>query len=153
MSKFFSINVELDEKGIQGKIDNLIDDSVMVEIHTAFARIINDFVPYDTGNLAENDLEITKDYVRYAAEYAHYMYYGEIYGPNIPVYDSDGNVEGFFSLPNVKKKPTGRKMTFNTEKHPSATSHWDKVAMQTRLKLFEQEVKNILLRRAKSLYG
>ena len=78
MSKFFSINVELDEKGIQGKIDNLIDDSVMVEIHTAFARIINDFVPYDTGNLAENDLEITKDYVRYAAEYAHYMYYGEI---------------------------------------------------------------------------
>ena len=61
MSKFFSINVELDEKGIQGKIDNLIDDSVMVEIHTAFARIINDFVPYDTGNLAENDLEIAQD--------------------------------------------------------------------------------------------
>lgn len=37
--------------------------------------------------------------------------------------------------------------------HPLATSHWDKVAMETEMESFEENVKQILIERAKQLYG
>lgn len=59
--------------------------------------------------------------IEYNTPYAHLMYVGEIYGPNIPIIDSAGNVTGFFSPP--KKHPTGRPITY----HPEGTErgdHW-----------------------------
>lgn len=53
--------------------------------------------------------------------YAHYMYIGEIYGPNIPIRDSNGNITGYYSPPS--KSPTGRPITY----HPEGTErgdHW-----------------------------
>lgn len=39
------------------------------------------------------------------------------------------------------------------EVHPLASAMWDKVAMQTMRESFEAQVKEILVRRAKELYG
>ena len=39
------------------------------------------------------------------------------------------------------------------EVHPLASAMWDKVAMQTMRESFEAQVKDILVRRAKELYG
>lgn len=49
--------------------------------------------------------------LEYNTPYAHYQYVGEVYGPNIPRTDDDGNVIGWYSPPGKKKHPTGRKMT------------------------------------------
>lgn len=57
--------------------------------------------------------------IEYNTPYAHYQYEGEIYGPNIPIYDGGGNLAGFFSP--SKKNPTGRPIQYHT---PGTTDHW-----------------------------
>lgn len=51
--------------------------------------------------------------------YAHYMYAGIVYGPNIPIKDAEGNLTGWFSPPN--KYPTGKALTYH---EPGTTDHW-----------------------------
>lgn len=57
--------------------------------------------------------------IEYNTPYAHYQYVGEVYGPNIPIKDSEGNITGWYSPP--KKQPTGRKLTYHT---PGTTDHF-----------------------------
>lgn len=59
--------------------------------------------------------------IEYNTPYAHYMYEGEVYGPNIPIKDSQGNITGWYSPPS--KHPTGEKLKY----HPEGTErgdHW-----------------------------
>lgn len=63
--------------------------------------------------------------IEYNAPYAHYMYEGQAYGPNIPIRDAEGNITGWFSPP--KKKPTGRPLTYHTE---GTGDHWFETAKQ-----------------------
>lgn len=51
--------------------------------------------------------------------YAAYQYRGEVYGPNIPRYDDDGNLVGWYSLP--KKHPTGQQLQYHTA---GTGDHW-----------------------------
>ncbi|MCI8800354.1 MAG: hypothetical protein HFH88_11165 [Lachnospiraceae bacterium] len=48
--------------------------------------------------------------LEYNSMYAHYQYVGEVYGPNIPIRDSEGNITRWFSPKGKAKNPTGRKM-------------------------------------------
>lgn len=59
--------------------------------------------------------------------YAHYLYQGIKYGPNIPIKDSTGNITGWYSPP--VKHPTGEKLQY----HPEGTErgdHWFETAKQ-----------------------
>lgn len=59
--------------------------------------------------------------------YAHYLYEGIKYGPNIPIKDSQGNISGWYSPPS--KHPTGEKLKY----HPEGTErgdHWFEKAKQ-----------------------
>jgi len=62
----------------------------------------------------------------YDVPYAHYVYKAEIYGPNIPKYDVDGNIIGWWSPP--KKYPTGRYMKFSKEHNEKATKEFFEAA-------------------------
>lgn len=157
-------NVRLDEKSIEHKIENLINDDVMIAIHDLFAKLCNPYVPMDEGPLSQH-IEVTPQYVRYAEPYAHYQYMGEVYGPNFPITDkTTGGIIGWYSQPGVKKHPTGRelgvdgewngwKFGYNREKHALAAHHWDKIMMQDKGDVFLKGVQDILRRRAKQLYG
>lgn len=57
--------------------------------------------------------------IEYNTPYAHYQYMGEVYGPNIPIRDSEGNITGWYSPP--KKRPTGRPLQYHTA---GTGSHW-----------------------------
>ena len=57
--------------------------------------------------------------IEYNTPYAHYQYQGEIYGPNYPIRDSQGNITGFYSPP--KKNPTGRPLQYHTA---GTGDHW-----------------------------
>ena len=63
--------------------------------------------------------------IEYNTPYAHYLYMGEIYGPNIPIKDEEGNLVGFFSPPS--KEPTGRPLRYY---EPGTTDHWFEVAKE-----------------------
>ncbi len=57
--------------------------------------------------------------IEYNTPYAHYQYMGEVYGPNIPIRDSAGNVTGWYSPP--QKHPTSRPLHYHTE---GTGDHW-----------------------------
>lgn len=63
--------------------------------------------------------------IEYNTSYAHMLYVGEVYGPNIPIRDSDGNITGWYSPP--KKHPTGRPIQYHT---PGTGKEWFEVAKQ-----------------------
>lgn len=67
--------VAINDKAIEDKINNLVDDGTMVEIHDLFAKIVNPWVPMLEGPLSQN-LVITPQYVRYLQPYANYQYWG-----------------------------------------------------------------------------
>ena len=53
--------------------------------------------------------------------YARYQYYGEVYGPNYPIFEGD-NIVGYYSPP--KKHPTGKELKYDKSKNPNAGKMW-----------------------------
>ena len=86
------------------------------------------YCPMDSGVLAKSAYAATQigsGEVVYPGPYAHYMYYEEVYGPNIPIFDDDsGEPTGFFSPPGRTKSPTGRKLQYSTDLNPLAGAFW-----------------------------
>lgn len=147
MSLRVTSTVHVNENAIVGKLEDLIhDQQTMLEIHNLYAKMMEPYVPFgsDLGNM-----EVTAEYVKYDTPYAHYDYIGEVYGPNIPIVQ-DGIVVGWFSIPNKKKEPTGRQLTFQK---PKASAHWDKAMLAEKRDEFVKQVERILARRARELYG
>lgn len=62
----------------------------MLFLAATAARFMDPYVPADNLVLAQN-VDITADentgYITYNSPYAHYQYMGELYGPNIPIFD------------------------------------------------------------------
>lgn len=115
------VQVKVDKHAIGGKVNSLIDDTVMTQIHNEFARLVDPWVPFLHGPLSQT-VEIYPQYIRYSQPYAHYQY-------------------------------TGIDFNHTLDPHPLASAEWDKVAMQTQMDIFSQTVKEILIRKARELYG
>ena len=103
-----------------GRVQQVIDNAVI--------RYDEQYVPWDTGTLARSAYSATKigsGEVIYPGPYAHYMYYGEVYGPNIPVFEDDsGEPTRWFSPPGREKHPTGRELKYSQDPNPLAGSFW-----------------------------
>lgn len=77
MSNIFKVSIDFNEKSIQQKVDNLlIDDTLMLQIHAAFERYCEPYVPYLHGPLSRT-AQASADGVKYTQPYAHYQYVGE----------------------------------------------------------------------------
>ena len=87
-------------------------------------RHMDKYTPKRTGALIRSatlGTKIGSGHIVYNSPYARYQYYGEIYGPNIPIY-KDGELMGWHSPP--KKHPTGREITYSKDKNPNAQKLW-----------------------------
>lgn len=86
------------------------------------------YCPWDTGTLAKSPYSVTQigtGEVVYPGPYAHYLYYGEVYGPNIPVFEDDsGEPTRWYSPPGQPKHPTGRPLQYSLDPNPLAGSFW-----------------------------
>ena len=106
------------EKG--GLVQQVIDQSV-IDFSVAYC-------PFDTGTLAYSpyvNTVIGSGVVTYPGPYAHYLYHGIVYGPNIPVFEDDSGVPTrWFSPPGQKKHPTGAQLTYKTDYNPLAGPFW-----------------------------
>ena len=77
MDNFVNIDVSVDDAALQAKLQSLIDDEgVKTEVNQEFARLINPYVPMDTGKLSQ-DISVDANGVTYHAEYAAKNYYGD----------------------------------------------------------------------------
>lgn len=97
---------------------------VQKAVDAAVIRVCAPYVPFWEGILAgsaNTATEIGSGEVVYDTPYARYHYYGELYGPNIPIVEN-GVVVGFWSPP--EKQPTGRQMEYSKEVNPLAGPYW-----------------------------
>lgn len=106
------------------------------------------YCPMDSGVLAKSAYSATQigsGEVVYPGPYAHYQYYGEVYGPNIPIFDQNSQEPtGFFSPPGKKKTPTGQKLQYKTDLNPLAGSFWFERMKADHLQDILQEAKNAM---------
>lgn len=120
--KASDLNFSLSRFGLEdhGRVQQAIDKAV-IDYNLQYT-------PYLTGTLAKSAYAATdvgSGEVVYPGPYARYQYYGEVYGPNIPVFEDDSGVPTrYFSPPGQEKHPTGRSLQYNTEINPLAGSHW-----------------------------
>jgi hypothetical protein len=86
------------------------------------------YVPAQTltlGRSAYSATDIGSGTVVYPGPYARYQYYGQVMGPNIPIFeDSSGEPTGFFSPPGQKKHLTGEALTYSKDVNPLAGAYW-----------------------------
>lgn len=101
---------------------------VQVAIDRAVIKFCMPYVPKDTGALESSPYTASipgSGRVVYPGPHARYLYYGEVMGPNIPVFeDSSGTPTRFFSPPDRKKRLTGRPLQYKKDLNPLAGSFW-----------------------------
>ena len=100
---------------------------VQLALDNAVIRYARPYCPFDTGTLANSPLAAsTPGKVIYPGPYAHYLYYGKVYGPNIPVFEDDSGVPTRWVSPPGKgtKHPTGKDLTYRTGTNQDAGPFW-----------------------------
>ena len=89
-------------------------------------RLMVPYTPRRNGFLEESvkaGTVIGSGELKYLSRYARYLYYGEVYGPNIPIVEN-GQLVGYFSPPKQPKHPTGQEMHYDKSRHPQAGKLW-----------------------------
>lgn len=96
-------------------------------------------IPFQQGalrNIVNYPQGIYGGEIEYNTPYAHYQYEGEVYGPNIPIRDAEGNITGWYSPP--KKNPTGRPLQYHTA---GTGDHWFEKSKEKNLQSWVKLVK------------
>lgn len=114
------VSAVLKERGLEpgGRVQKFVDQEVI--------RLMAPYTPFLNGELERSATQSTvigSGEVKQNTPYARYQYYGEIFGPNIPIFEG-GQLVGFRSPKGQKKHPTGRPLKYNTSKHPLAGKMW-----------------------------
>lgn len=126
MSTFIDVDVEINEAAIQAKLEGLLDETTMLEIHNLFAKMCDPYVPFLEGPLSQSGLaQVTPEYVQY----------------------------GNSNVPYARRQYYGVDFNHTVDYHPKATALWDQVMMSEQGDSFKQQVTEILRRRARELYG
>lgn len=115
------------------------------------AEHMDKYVPLDEGDLAYDNREIQTNKIIYHSPYAHYMYIGQVMGPNIPIKE-DGMVIGWFSPKGQKKHYTGSSIDYSksvARGHKYAGPYWDKRMWSAEKDEVIKEVQNFVNRGGK----
>lgn len=127
MSKVFHARVKLPDAQEMLKKRNLETGGlVQTRLDAAIIDYCIPYCPFDTGFLANSPYILsTPGEVVYSGPNARYLYYGKVYGPNIPVFEDDSGVPTrYFSPPGQKKHPTGKDLTYKQDQNPNAGPFW-----------------------------
>lgn len=167
-----NINVDLSKLDIENKLYRVMHDKqAMTEIHNLLIQMCDKYVPADTHTMAQT-AQAYPEYAHYNTPYAHYQHEGEVYGPNFIGWE-DYATPGWRS--GKTKHPTGRELgkpghavlqpQFGTEHSkepiewdfgyttPNTTHHWEQKMLETDGDAFRENVRKILARRFRELYG
>lgn len=88
--------------------------------------LMKPYTPFRNGFLEESatlGTVIGSGKIQQISPYARYLYYGKVYGPNIPIFENRQLI-GFFSPKGKSKHPTGKKLQYDKSKHPQAGPLW-----------------------------
>lgn len=99
--------------------DRIFDEKTMLYAHTRLHAYCSDYVPMDSGML-DQTVDITPECVHYKSSYAHFQWEGILF------VDDRGSA---YAQRNHSKHAAGTPLNYSTDKHPLATSHWERAAM------------------------
>ena len=137
-------------QGVKMKPISVIEANLGIQrngpIHKFFtkrcAEHMDKYVPFHEGQLAYDNRIIEDDKIIYQSPYAHYMYIGDVMGPNIPIKEN-GVIVGWWSK--GPKSYTGQKIKYNqTAGHEYAGPYWDKRMWSAEKDDVVQEVQNFI---------
>lgn len=100
------------------KVQKYVDSTVL--------RLMKPYTPFRNGVLEKSatlSTVIGSGEIHQNTPYARYLYYGKVYGPNIPIKEN-GVIVGYFSPKGQKKHPTGKMLVYSRAKHPLAGKMW-----------------------------
>lgn len=100
------------------------------------------YIPYDEGNLYRN-VDIDATTITFKSPYAHYMYKGEVMGPNIPIKEN-GVIVGWFSPKGKPKHYTGKSISYRR-----GGPYWDKKMVSAEMQDIVKEVQDYINRGGK----
>jgi hypothetical protein len=125
MSKVFHCKVELpDAHELLKKCNLQTGGAVQNQIDMRVIQYSIPYCPHDTGFLENSPFSVsTPGRVIYEGPYARYLYYGKVYGPNIPIYEDDSGVPTAYRSP-PKKYPTGKDLQYKTDQNENAGPFW-----------------------------
>ncbi len=128
-SEIIDFSVEVDISGIEDRFTDLCkDNTTRLEINNKFVEFCDPYVPMLNGPLSESAFaQVTPERIKYGGA-----------GTGVPY---------------ARYQYYGVNFNHTVEWHPKATALWDKAMMQERGEEFAEEVRNILVRRYKELYG
>lgn len=95
-------------------------------VDSTVVRLMKPYTPFRNGILEKSatlHTVIGSGEIKQYTPYARYLYYGKVYGPNIPIIEN-GIVKGYFSPKGQKKHPTGKMLVYSKAKHPLAGKMW-----------------------------
>lgn len=122
------VHMDLDTEALLSRLNLESGGLVQQTIDNAVISWDMQYAPWETGTLAKSPYSVTaigSGEVVYPGPYARYLYYGEVYGPNIPIFEDDsGEPVGWFSPPGKEKSPTGRELQYSPDPNPLAGSYW-----------------------------
>lgn len=128
--------IDVDPDRIASSIEN--SSAIGIFAATSWHRLYEQYVPMETGVL-QGSVAISPWEIKHTAVYARYQYYGQVYGPNYPIFQG-GVAVGFFSPPGQRKHPTGRSMVYSHSHHPKASAKWDQAAKATQMSTLCAEI-------------
>lgn len=121
-----NVHIKLDTDHLSNRIK-----AAQIALNMQIVADSEPYVPFRQGALRSSvryPQGIDGGEIEYNTPYAHYLYTGEVYGPNIPIKDAQGNIIGWRSPP--KKSPTGRRLQYHTK---GTSDHWFDRAKQEHL--------------------
>lgn len=129
-----NVHIKFDTKRIDGNLKE-----AQMKLNMQIVADSEPYVPFRQGALRSSvryPQGVDGGEIEYNTPYAHYLYEGIVYSPNIPIKDAQGNITGWFSPPH--KTPTGRKLQYHT---PGTTDHWFETVKEKKLDSWVQLVK------------
>lgn len=121
-------------KQIMGRI---FDDDARLYIHTRLHAFCSPYVPMDSG-VMDQTVEITPESVHYKSPYAHFQWNGKVF------VDKRGSP---WAPRSESKHETNRDLQYSHDKHPLATSHWEKAMMTAKGDVFCKDIEAYLRRK------
>ena len=138
-----SVHIELNLDRITGNLDR-----AQIALNQQIVKDCEPHIPLQQGAL-RNSVSFPEGASGHLIQwgnkftpYAHYQYMGEVYGPNIPIKDAEGNITGWWSPPGESKHPTGRKLQYH---EPGTGAKWFELAKAEHLPEWKELVKRKLV--------
>ena len=143
MSFKIDVKVKINDVNKILKDHGLNENGRVIQFATTTAdRLMDPFVPRESGNLRRLKSYPSASKIKYTSPYAHYQYTGDEYiSPKLGVSGIPLKSGRWWSPKGEKKKKSGKKLNYHT---PGTGPEWDKLMMEKKGKELTRDIQNYI---------